>query len=76
MTLSELILKLRDLETRGDLPVYMLTGKYEFTVADVVFAESGPLPELEGVQRQVVPTRILLKSETTPEDSPTVAEAG
>ncbi len=54
----------------------MLTGKYEFTLADVVLAERGPLPELEGVQKQIVPTRILLKSETTPEDSPAVAEAG
>lgn len=53
------------IEKHGDLPVTIITGKYEYAASDAHHAAEGALPFLHRVQNQHPPERIVIL--TTPE---------
>lgn len=65
MNASALVEALQSLIARhGDLPMTVVTGKYEYAASAVNYAAEGPLPFLVAVQGQHPPERLVVL--TTP----------
>jgi hypothetical protein len=64
MKASELIQSLNGIiAKRGDLPVTVVCGTYEYSISNPGFAERGPLPNIADIEKeQDLPRRIVLEA--------------
>jgi hypothetical protein len=63
MKASDLISALQELlDKKGDLPITLAVGSYEYSASNIAHAEEGPLPNIADIQHQEPPARFVIEA--------------